>query len=324
MVKRRTVLSVAEVEIQDNHLQDELDFEMATQLFLDEQKIRNRTKRTLEWYRENLHTLRVFLERQGLSTDPRTITSRILKRHYVLHMLETLRLSPVTVNGRIRTAKTFFKFLHYERYIASNPAESLALVRTDKTIIQAFTEEQVRQLLGAPNQKTFAGFRDFVIMCLLLETGMRVSEVSEIKMADLRWQDSGIKLLGKGRKERIVPIQSKMKSLLRKYVDARGDVQNVDHLFLSVDNRPLSKRNIQERLHDYGVEARLQGVRVSPHTFRHTFAKMYIKNGGDAFTLQAILGHSSLEMVRHYVNMFSSDIQEQHRRFSPLQGFEMR
>ena len=90
MGKRRTVLSVDEMVIQYSNFLEIIDFKMATQLFLDEQNIRNRTKRTLEWYRENLHTLRVFLERQGLSTDPRTITSQILKRHYVLHMLETL------------------------------------------------------------------------------------------------------------------------------------------------------------------------------------------------------------------------------------------
>lgn len=115
---------------------------------------------------------------------------------------------------------------------------------------------------------------------------------------------------GKGRKERLAPFQSKMKSLLRKYVDIRGNIVVTDHLFVTVDNEPLSKRNIQERLHDYGVSAGMAGVRVSPHTFRHTFAKMYIKNGGDAFTLQAILGHSTLEMVRHYINMFSSDVVE--------------
>lgn len=323
MGKRRTVLSATDGSTEDSRLSEALDFETATKSFIDEQKIRNRTKRTLAWYRENLHTLRVFLERQGVCTDPRSITSQTLKSHYVLHMLETLRLSPVTVNGRIRTVKAFFKFLHDERYLSVDPADPLTLVRTSKTIIHAFSDDQVRVLLRMPDEKTFAGFRDYVIMCLLLETGMRVSEIAGIRLSDVRWKDNGIKLLGKGRKERIVPMQSKMKLLLRKYMDARGDVPSVDHLFISVENQPISKRNIQERLHDYGVAARLQGVRVSPHTFRHTFAKMYIKNGGDAFTLQAILGHSSLETVRLYVNMFSSDVQEQHRRFSPLQGFEM-
>jgi integrase/recombinase XerD len=76
---------------------------------------------------------------------------------------------------------------------------------------------------------------------------------------------------------------------------------------------------VQERLSIYGQKARLQGVRVSPHTFRHTFAKMYIMRGGDAFSLQAILGHSTLDMVRNYVNLWGSDLQKMHRQFSPVE-----
>lgn len=86
---------------------------------------------------------------------------------------------------------------------------------------------------------------------------------------------------------------------------------------------PLSKRHFQERIHDLGKAALITGVRVSPHTFRHTFAKLFILNGGDAFSLQAILGHSTLDMVRHYVNLFSSDVQEQHKKYSPIENLSL-
>lgn len=301
----------------------ELDFEGAVEAFLKEQRIRHRSARTIEWHRENLHTLKVFFERQGLPTTPRSITTKTLKENYVLHMLETLKLSPVTVNRRIRTTKAFLGYLADEALISRDPAGTLQPLKTRKTIVEAFTSDQVKALLNAPDRSTFAGLRDYTIMLLLLETGMRVSELASLRMPNIRWAEGGILVLGKGDKERLVPFQRQMAKVLRRYINVRGDLDGEDHVFITVDNIPLSKRNIQERIQDHGKAAKVVGVRVSPHTFRHTFAKMYIKNGGDAFSLQAILGHTTLEMVRHYVNLFSSDVQEQHRKFSPLERLSL-
>ncbi|MCQ6282887.1 site-specific integrase, partial [Bacillus sp. EB600] len=86
----------------------------------------------------------------------------------------------------------------------------------------------------------------------------------------------------------------------------------------------LSKKQVQNRISHYGLKARLEGVRCSPHTFRHTFAKMCVQSGANVFELQQILGHSSLEMVRNYVNLFSSEIKESHNKFSPLKGLSTR
>lgn len=97
----------------------EWDFETAEQMFIKEQKLRHLSPRTIEWHKENLHTLRVFLERQGLSTAPKLITTKVLKENYVLHMLETLGLSPVTINGRIRTLRAFFAYLADEGHRTS-------------------------------------------------------------------------------------------------------------------------------------------------------------------------------------------------------------
>lgn len=297
----------------------EWDLATAEQMFIREQKLRHLSPRTIEWHRENLHTLKVFLERQGLSTAPKLITTRVLKENYILHMLETLSLSPVTINGRIRTLRAFCAYLVDEAVLDRNPAQSLLPLKTRKTIIDTFTIEQIRALLGHADRKTFTGLRDYTIMLLLLETGMRVSELESIRLQDIHWTDSRILILGKGDKERLVPFQRQVKHVLKRYLASRGEIPGEDHVFVTIENMPMMKRTIQERIQDYGKAAQLQGVRVSPHTFRHTFAKMYIKNGGDAFSLQAILGHTTLEMVRHYVNLFSSDVQEQHKKYSPIE-----
>ncbi|MFD1676622.1 tyrosine-type recombinase/integrase [Alicyclobacillus fodiniaquatilis] len=277
MARRKNVVKTHEdsvgattaVSIQTNQV---LDFDTAMELFINEQKILHRAPRTIEWHRENLHTLRAFLERQGLSTTPNQITTKMLKENYILHMLETLQLSPVTVNGRIRSCKAFFDFLLNEAYSSLNPAKQLSLLKTKKTVIETFSRDQLNLLLSAPDKNTFTGFRDHVIMLLLLETGMRVSEIVGLKLQDIRWADSSILVLGKGNKERLVPFQRKMKATLRKYISIRGDVEGEDKVFLTIDNIPMSTRNVQERIQDHGKLANIQGVRVSPHTFRHTFA----------------------------------------------------
>ncbi|TKI25014.1 phage integrase family protein [Bacillus pumilus] len=124
-------------------------------------------------------------------------------------------------------------------------------------------------------------------------------------------------------KERIVPIQSKMKTQLQKYIQIRG-VMVTDALFVTLDGEKMSKRQFQNRVTFYGKQAEIKGVRCSCHTFRHIFAKVSVKNGAGIFELQQILGHTSMEMVRVYVNLFSDDVMDKHRTFSPLVNLNVR
>lgn len=95
-----------------------------------------------------------------------------------------------------------------------------------------------------------------------------------------------------------------------------------DALFVNMDNQQISTRALQNKMQAYGNMVNITGVRVSPHTFRHTMAKFYISNGGDPFTLRRILGHASLKMVDYYVELFSSDIKQQHKKFSPVENMK--
>ncbi len=195
----------------------------------------------------------------------------------------------------------------------------VSLIKEKKKIVPTFTKEQIKVLLKQPDSTTFTGFRDYTIMLLLLETGIRVRELCDIIVSNVNWKEGYIIADGKGYKQRQLPIQQTMMMQLRKYMDIRGELET-DKLFTTIDNLPMSTRQVQERLKMYGDMAKIRDVRVSPHTFRHTFAKMYIQNGGDIFTLQKILGHTSLEMVRRYVNMFSGEVAEAHKKYSPLEN----
>lgn len=114
-----------------------------------------------------------------------------------------------------------------------------------------------------------------------------------------------------------------MKSQLKKYVSIRGYVES-DALFVTMDGTALTRRGIQNRIEKYGVLAVIKGVRCSCHTFRHTFAKISVQQGANIFELQSILGHTSMEVVKIYVNLFGTDVRESHKKFSPLKVLEKR
>lgn len=160
---------------------------------------------------------------------------------------------------------------------------------------------------------------DYTMMLVLLDTGVRLIELEGMKTADVDFKNNKILVYGKGAKEREVIFQSTTKEYLRRYMLLRGQLDH-DNLWITDVGVPMMRRNIEQRISIYGNMAGLANVRVSPHTFRHTCAKMYITRGGDFLSLQKLLGHSTLEMVRHYVNLWGSDLQKMHRKFSPVEG----
>ncbi|TWM99327.1 tyrosine-type recombinase/integrase [Bacillus licheniformis] len=294
------------------------DFETAFNSFIRECKLKNLSKHTVKYYRDELLAFRTMLERQGISTKPGDMTLKIIKENVIVYMMETLNRKETSINTRLRAIRAFFNFLEKDRQIYENPVRELSLLKQKKEVVETFSRDQLKVLLRQPDLGTFTGFRDYTIMLLLIETGVRVRELTDICVKDIRWEDSQIRIDGKGYKERLVPIQATMKRQLRKYVQIRGDVPN-EALFVTIDNTPLTIRQVQNRLRKYGRKANIKNVRCSPHTFRHTFAKMSVQNGADVFALQAVLGHTSLDMVRNYVNLFSSDVMDAHKKFSPVE-----
>lgn len=297
----------------------ESDFRSLLHSFVSECRAKNLSKRTVQFYEENLLRMQKTFEIQNLDFNVLTMTNRDIKHHYVGHMLAK-GLASNTVNGRVKTCKAFFKFLYEEGLITTNLADELKLIKAEKKMIQTFTKEQVLALLNQPNRHSFTGFRDYTMMMVMLETGMRIGELLNLKLGDLFIKEMEIRITrGKGGKARRVPIQKTCIKILKQYLEERGEVET-DWLFVNIEGTAIHMRTVQENIQEYGKFAGVSGVRVSPHTFRHTMAKFYILNGGDVFTLQQILGHSTLDMVRYYVELFSKDIREQHQKYSPVEN----
>jgi integrase/recombinase XerD len=162
----------------------------------------------------------------------------------------------------------------------------------------------------------------------MLDTGLRVSELASIDLNDVNLYEGYITIrVAKGGKERIIPVGSLVQKLLWQYINAyrpKPLTTKIIRLFLNDTGIPITKNGIQQLLRRYGKRAGISGTRCSPHTFRHTFSKNYLLNGGDIFSLQKILGHSSLASVRMYLNLFATDIKRQHQRFSPVDNLAQR
>ena len=287
-----------------------------------------KSPKTIEWYTGFLTRFRQFLESRGFPADVRQIDKNHLKAF--IHYLQTearvpradAHLSGATVQGYVRTLKAYFSWLEREDYIPANPMAKIPIPKAASKVINTFTTEQIVQLAGVCHGLNGKGARDLCILLLMLDSGLRVSEVAGIELKDVNLAEGYIKItVAKGAKERIVPIGSLAQRSLWKYINcsrSKPMTETVTRLFLSENGLPLTKNGIQQMLRRAGRRAGITGVRCSPHTFRHTFAKHYLLNGGDIFSLQKILGHSSLASVRIYLNLFAVDIKKQHQRFSPV------
>ena len=226
-----------------------------------------------------------------------------------------------TINHRIASIKRFFGFLHREGWIRLNPAALLKQRRGHQTPIYSLAEEQIAVLLSQPDQNTFTGYRDYAMLTLILDTGLRLGEVVKLRLNQLDVKQCFLLgVTGKSKRPRDVPFCDEVRKILLKYIKIRGELPT-DTLFVTIDGRPMQTRTFQEILQGYGKKAGIEGVRISPHTLRHTFAKMHILNGGDPYSLQEILGHTTQDMVKRYVNLWKPEKKVQHTKASPMRNF---
>jgi integrase/recombinase XerD len=223
-----------------------------------------------------------------------------------------------------------YLWLQKQEYVQHNPAARVEKVREPKRLIETFTETQVAALLQQPNRARFVGLRDYCFLLTLLDTGMRLSEALNLKVGDLDLEEMWVNVIGKGNKERRVALSARLLVELKPYLRKRDSavtavgVPDSPWVFPNDVGKRLCSKAIQKNLKIYGAQADLKRVRVSPHTFRHTFAVNFVRNGGDPFTLQKILGHSSLETTRRYCELAEEDVLRRHRELTPLSTMDLK
>lgn len=292
-----------------------------------------KSQKTIEWYTANLKRFSRFLKSRNMSKSVGDIGIPEVRRFiYHLqnevvrwedspHIRDSGRLSPFSVQGYVRTIKAFWSWLVTEGYIEKNPMTALKVPKAPKKVIETFSQEQIKKMISILDLKTPAGYRDYTIILILLDTGIRLSELINLEIDNIDLQQSTFLVTGKGNKERVVPFGTQVRRAIWRYLTTNRPEPahlEISQLFLTGSGFPLRPRSVQSMISRLGSRAGISGVRFSPHTFRHSFAKQYLMNGGDVFSLQRILGHSSLDMVNRYINLASQDISERHRWSSPV------
>ena len=295
------------------------DFDENVSYFLSHLKMKGRSVYTILYYKRELRKFMVTLEEGGVATRLRRLTSDIIMDEYVMYVSEEKGARHASIAATLRALKAFLNWAISRGIISQNPMNDVPIGKVKPKTIETFTRDQIRNLLAQPDRELFIGLRDYTIMVTLLETGIRVRELADIKMNDVRFSDNQILIRGKNGDDRLVPFQTQTRRVLRDYIKARGQA-DVDYLFITHDDKQMNRDSVRRRTIKYGRMAGIDNIRCSPHTFRHTFAKMSVKNGADLFALQQILGHKSLDMVRVYVNLFSDEVSDAHAKFSPIEG----
>ncbi len=227
---------------------------------------------------------------------------------------------PSTVAMYYARLRTFFAYAVEEGLIEVSPFDHLKppIVREDQ--IQPFTQAQINALLHTATLTTCAK-RNKAILLLLLDTGMRASELCGLKMKDVDLGGQKATVLGKGNKRRTIYFGRNTARSLILYLKEESHQPN-EPLFFAWDEVrssrvALTRSGLTQLIRRLGKSAKLEAVRCSPHTFRHTFAVEFLRNGGNQFTLMQLLGHTQMKQTARYVALAQADIEEQHRQFSP-------
>lgn len=274
----------------------------AVELFLAAKAAEGAAAKTLEWYRMILSRL---VRAMGEARPVDDLAPAEL-RAWLLELRATL--AAVSIAGYVRTLKAFGNWLAAEDLATAPSLRSLRKPRVPVKLVEPVTDDAMRRLLAA------AGNRDRAILLLLLDTGLRVSEAAVLRLGDLR-PDGTLKVRGKGSKERIVPVGSTARQAIVRYLGERGPGQPDDALWLGRKGE-MSSRGLQHMVRRLKGRVGVTG-RLSPHSLRHTFARSYLVNGGDVFSLQRILGHTTLDMVKRYVALADIDLVTRHAVASP-------
>jgi integrase/recombinase XerD len=278
---------------------------------------RGLSDRTLAAYRQDLEKLFRFLEEVG-HEGPEAVEPQDLREF--VYRLKDSGLAPSSIRRALSSLRSYFAFLLDEGVVDSDPSERLESPRMWRRLPGALSVEEVQALLEAPDQGHPHFWRDRAILEVLYATGMRVSELVDLKVGDLDLDQGVCSVFGKGSKERLVPMGAPARMTLERYlreVRPRLDTgKGGGRVFLNHRGRPLSRMAVWNLVKANAERAGIRG-RVSPHTLRHSFATHLLEGGADLAAVQELLGHADISTTQVYTHVDREYLREVHRTFHP-------
>ncbi len=277
---------------------------------------RGYSKNTIDSYSRELLRFTTFISK--ITEDINSIT-QVHIVEFIKH-LESLGLDKRTQHHNMVVVRQFFKFLMRERYIKTNPSSLIDIPKIKMSLPEYLTIEEVELLLAQPDRKDRFGLRDSAILELMYSAGLRASELCDLKTIDVNLDAGFIRVVGKGSKERLVPIGQKAISKIKEYLESARNLFvkniNIDFLFLNKSGKRLSRIGLWKILKHY---ARLAGIKkdIYPHILRHSFASHLIQNGADLRSVQEMLGHSNISTTQIYTHLDTKRIVEMYKKYHP-------
>ena len=274
------------------------------------------SKNTIQSYESDIYQLYQW----NLSKNKKRI-SEIKKfdtSQYISYLFSQ-NLKSSSVNRKISSLKTFFNFLLKKKLIEANPFADQIMPKKPVSLPKSISEDDVVKLLGAPKEDSLIGIRDRAMLELLYASGVRISELVNIKFSDLDLERNIIKVFGKGSKERLVPFGEDAAQCISAYIDERKknkSLASIKYIFLNNRGKKISRHAFWHRLKEYCLEIGLKQD-ISPHTLRHAFATHLLNRGADLRSVQVLLGHSDLSTTQIYTHIAKQRLSELVKKHHP-------
>jgi len=273
---------------------------------------KNCSSNTLRGYRRDIFQFINFLKKNKINSF-KSISYQDLLSY--LGYLRNYGYSETTIGRKVASLKSFFKFLSARKIIKSNPVALLSSPKKPDRLPDFLTLEEVEKILNIPSEKNWQSLRNKAILELLYSTGIRVGELTSLKIGDIDFFQELIKVKGKGKKERIVPIGRYALKALIEYIERRPNKKE-KNVFLNKYGKPLSERSVERIIDKFSKKAGI-GKKITPHTFRHTFATHMLDRGADLRTVQELLGHERITTTQIYTHLTVEKLKEFYNKTHP-------
>ena len=273
---------------------------------------------TLESYGRDLRRFLVFVQDEKKLKDISSVTEGIIIEY--LTLIKDEGLAANSMNRSLAALRGFYKYLLREKVISDNPLANIELAKVWMKLPDTLSKEEIKSVLEQPGTQSAMAIRDTAMLELLYATGIRVSELINLTMNSMNWQVGFLIAMGKGSKERVVPVGKMAYDCLRRYVDeVRPKLMQkkiTDVLFLNRFGRKFTRQGLWKIVAGYAKKAGLE-KRVYPHTFRHSFASHMLEGGADLRTVQVMLGHSDISTTQIYTHITRERLREVHKKYHP-------
>ena len=277
-------------------------------IYIKHCKVKNLSPQTIITYERECN---YFISWYGEDESIRNVNQEVIE-DYTVH-IQSLNISQTYVCTKIRQLRAFLYFCMERDYLSSF---KIIMPKADEVIKEPYTDKELEKLLKKPAGTNWTEWRNWAMVNYFVATGNRLTTAINVKITDLDFENNLIRLrVLKNRRQQLIPMSNGLKKVLQTYLSL-WDCSEVEYLFPEYEGNQFTRQGAYTALKGYNIS---RGVtKTSIHLYRHTYAKNYIVAGGDCTYLQRLLGHSTLTMTNHYINLYATDLQKNYDKFNPL------